>query len=147
MHDLRYQMTRRSREELVEHLNTFELDLRFSVGIWYFSPGGSRFHERYVPDTTIEQRLELAAGWAKWGVAGIEAHICVYQTAIELVEAGYEVEIVADAVSSRTAANRAIGIEKARDAGATVTCVETALFEMLRTAKAPAFKAILNAVK
>ena len=74
MQDLRYQMTRRSREELVEHLNTFELDLRFSVGIWFFSPGGGRFHERYVPDTTIEQRLEMAAGWAKWGVAGIEAH-------------------------------------------------------------------------
>ncbi|NQT50550.1 hydrolase [bacterium] len=80
-------------------------------------------------------------------LAGIETHICVYQTAVELVEAGCEVEIVADAVSSRTAANRAIGLEKARDAGATVTCVETALFEMLRTAEAPAFKAILNAVK
>jgi xylose isomerase len=74
MQDLRYQKQRRSREELIEHLNSFELDLKLAVGIWYFSPGGGRFHERYVPDTTIEQRLEMAADWAKWGVVGIEAH-------------------------------------------------------------------------
>lgn len=80
-------------------------------------------------------------------LAGIEAHVCVYQTAADLVEAGYEVEIVADAASSRTAANRAIGLQKARDAGAIITCVETALFELLRSADAPQFKAILKLVK
>jgi len=74
MQDLRYQATRRTREELLEHLQTFRLDLKFTVGIWYFSPGGGRFHARYVPDTTLEQRLEMAAGWKKWGVCGIEAH-------------------------------------------------------------------------
>lgn len=80
-------------------------------------------------------------------LAGIEAHVCVYQTAADLVEAGYEVEIVADAASSRTAANREIGLQKARDAGAIITCVETALFELLRSADAPQFKAILKLVK
>ena len=74
MDDLRYQTKRRSREELLEHLETFELDLKFAVGIWYFSPGGGRFHENYVDEIPIEQRLEMAAEWAKWGVQGVEAH-------------------------------------------------------------------------
>jgi xylose isomerase len=72
--DLRYQKVRRSREELLRHLETFSLELKLSVGIWYFAPGGGRFHDRYVPDMTIPERLELAAGWAKYGVRGIEAH-------------------------------------------------------------------------
>ena len=74
MQDLRYQMTRRSREELLEQLETFELELKFSVGIWYFSPGGGRFHADYVEPIPVAQRIEMAAEWAKWGVCGIEAH-------------------------------------------------------------------------
>jgi len=74
MQDLRYQAKRRSREELLRHLESFELDLKFAVGIWYFSPGGGRFHDRYVPDIPLEQRLEMAAEWSRWGVRGIEAH-------------------------------------------------------------------------
>ncbi len=80
-------------------------------------------------------------------LAGTEAHICVYQTAAQLVQNGYEVEVVADAVSSRTAPNREIGIEKARAAGARITSVETALFELLGSADHPQFKAILRLVK
>ena len=74
MQDLRYQAQRRSREELLEHMGAFELELKFSVGIWYFAPGGGRFHEQYGPDVPRERRIEMAAEWAKWGVAGIEAH-------------------------------------------------------------------------
>lgn len=80
-------------------------------------------------------------------IAGIEAHVCVYQTAADLVCVGYEVQIVADAVSSRTAANKRIGLEKMRGAGATVTSTETALFELLRVATGPEFKEILRIVK
>ncbi|MEA3459839.1 MAG: hydrolase, partial [Chloroflexota bacterium] len=65
-------------------------------------------------------------------MAGIEAHICVYQTAMDLLNLGYEVQVVADAVSSRTAENREIGLEKIRDGGASLTSVETALFELLK---------------
>jgi len=57
--DLRYQKMRRNQQELLTHLNQFKLDLKFSVGIWYFAPSGGRFHERYVENRTIEQRLEL----------------------------------------------------------------------------------------
>jgi nicotinamidase-related amidase len=80
-------------------------------------------------------------------LAGIETHVCVYQTAAQLVQAGYAVEVAADAVSSRTALNREIGFEKIRAAGAALTCVETALFELLGTAEHPAFRDILKIVK
>ncbi|OGV62880.1 MAG: hydrolase [Lentisphaerae bacterium RIFOXYC12_FULL_60_16] len=80
-------------------------------------------------------------------LAGIEAHVCVYQTACDLLRAGYSVSIVADGVSSRTADNRQIGLAAAHDAGARITSVEMALFELLKTAGAPEFKTILNLVK
>jgi xylose isomerase len=72
--DLRYQAQRRSPQELLAHLNSFSLDIRLTVGIWYFAPGGGRFHDRYVPEMSIAQRLELAAEMARYGVKGIEAH-------------------------------------------------------------------------
>jgi len=65
---------RRTPDELVEHLNSFELDLKFSAGIWYFAPGGGRFHDRYVPEQSIEARLEVAARLADYGLKGMEAH-------------------------------------------------------------------------
>jgi nicotinamidase-related amidase len=80
-------------------------------------------------------------------VSGIETHICVYQTAMDLRAAGFEVEVVADACSSRTPENKRIGLEKSRSAGAAVTSVETVLFELLRVAEGPVFKEILNVVK
>lgn len=72
--DLRAQAQRRSPQEMLAHLRHFELDLKFSAGIWYFSPPNSRFHERYQPELTIEQRLEIAAKLAPHGLAGLEAH-------------------------------------------------------------------------
>ena len=47
---------------------------KISVGIWYFTPGGGRFHDRYVAEQTAEQRIERAYGLARYGVTGIEAH-------------------------------------------------------------------------
>jgi nicotinamidase-related amidase len=80
-------------------------------------------------------------------IAGIETHICVYQTAMDLTAAGFAVEVVADACSSRTPQNTHIGLEKCRASGAAITSVETALFELLRVAEGPVFKEILNIVK
>ena len=74
LRDLRYQKKFRSPDRLIHHLNHFSLDLKFSVGIWYFTPSGGRFHDRYVPEATIEERLGMAAAMAKYGVKGIEAH-------------------------------------------------------------------------
>jgi xylose isomerase len=74
LRDLRYQQTVRDRHALIEHLRGFHLDLRFSVGVWYFTPSGGRFHDRYVPEASISDRLEMAADLARFGVRGIEAH-------------------------------------------------------------------------
>ena len=72
--DLRPQAIRRNPEELVRHLESSHLNLRFSAGIWYFSPSDSRFHEKYGKDLSIEQRLEIARGLKDNGLAGLEAH-------------------------------------------------------------------------
>lgn len=80
-------------------------------------------------------------------IAGIETHICVYQTTADLVDLGVEAHVVADAVSSRSAENKAIGLQKMRDSGARVTSVETALFELLKVAEGEPFKEILRIVK
>jgi len=80
-------------------------------------------------------------------VCGIETHICVYQTARDLLAAGREVEVVVDAVSSRTPANKEIGLARMREAGARPTSVEMALYEMLGRAGGDRFKQILQIVK
>lgn len=80
MIDLRPQAIRRTPEEMVRHLKSFELDLKFSAGLWFFSPGGGRFHDRYVPPSTIEERLEKAASLKEYGLVAVEAH---YPTEID----------------------------------------------------------------
>ena len=80
-------------------------------------------------------------------LCGIETHICVYQTAEDLFSMGYRVHCAADCVSSRTPENKAIGLEKIKNAGGMITSAETVLFELLKTAEAPAFKAIAKIIK
>jgi xylose isomerase len=72
--DLRYQKVRRDQSGLVQHLNTFNLDLKLSVGVWYFSPGPSRFHEQYGDSTPVADRLKMIAELTPYGVRGVEAH-------------------------------------------------------------------------
>lgn len=72
--DLRPQATPRDPDALVRHLEAFELDLRFTAGIWFFSPPDSRFHGRYKPEVPLEERFEIIASLADYGLAGIEAH-------------------------------------------------------------------------
>jgi len=88
-------------------------------------------------------------------IAGIEAHVCVYQTAIALIRESYAVEVVSDAVSSRRIEDCAIGLEKIRDCGrhsvgsgqGHITTIEIALFELLRSSEHARFRDILNIVK
>lgn len=80
-------------------------------------------------------------------LTGIETHVCVYQTARDLLAKSYEVELVVDAVSSRSAANRELGIGRIKDMGAGAIGTEMALFELLRVAKGDKFKEILRIVK
>jgi xylose isomerase len=72
--DLRPQARRRSPDELVAHLNSFNLDLKFSAGVWFFSPPLSRFHDRYADTIDIPRRLDIAATLVDYGLKGMEAH-------------------------------------------------------------------------
>ncbi len=80
-------------------------------------------------------------------VSGIEAHVCVYQTSLDLLERGYEVHVVADAVSSRTQRNKEIALERMLQEGAKLASTEMVLFELIRTAEDPRFKDIFRIVK
>lgn len=79
-------------------------------------------------------------------LCGIETHVCVNQTAHDLLGRGVEVHVAADAVSSRTEANRALGLRKMEESGAILTSVETALFELLGAAGSDEFKTIQKLV-
>lgn len=75
-------------------------------------------------------------------VCGVEAHVCVNQTVLDLLDRGIEVHVVVDAIGSRSTSNRDLGLAKAERAGAWPTSVETALFELLGEAGTDDFKAI-----
>ena len=80
-------------------------------------------------------------------LCGIETHVCIYQTAMDLMEGGLDVTVIADAVSSRTEQNRQIALTRLAAEGAHVSSTEMALFELLKTAKHPHFKEIAKLVK
>ena len=80
-------------------------------------------------------------------VAGIEAHICVYQTAMALSRAAYEVQVVGDCVSSREPENKLVSLFKMGAADISPTTTEMALFELLKVAKGDKFKQISSIVK
>jgi len=80
-------------------------------------------------------------------LSGIEGHVCVYQTTADLISNGYNVHLVADAVSSRTSENREIGLAAMKSAGAHLASTEMVLFELLRTAADPKSKDIFKIVK
>ncbi|MHC4550159.1 MAG: hydrolase [Planctomycetota bacterium] len=86
-------------------------------------------------------------GRAQWILCGIEAHVCVYQTAIGLLREGRQVAVAADAVSSRRGADREVGIERMRDLGVQVMSVEMILFEILKQAKTDDFQAVADLLK
>ncbi len=75
-------------------------------------------------------------------VCGVESHVCVSQTAIDLLEGGVEVQVPLDGVGSRTEENKRVGLHKMERAGAILTSVEAALFELLGGAGTDEFKQI-----
>lgn len=80
-------------------------------------------------------------------LCGIETHVCIYQTAVDLKEMGSTVNVIADAVSSRTLDNKQIALSKMQTMGIGIWSTEMALFEMLKTADHPKFKQIAKLVK
>lgn len=80
-------------------------------------------------------------------IVGMETHVCVYQTSVDLVNAGYEVFVLDDAVSSRFPHNYQSGIAALRDAGAVVVSTETAVFQLMKVAGTPEFKKISSLLR
>ncbi|MCU1347428.1 MAG: hydrolase, isochorismatase family [Acidobacteria bacterium] len=80
-------------------------------------------------------------------LAGAEAHVCVYQTAADLLEAGFEVHLVADAVSSRSPENKEIALRRLVSDGVRLTSTEMVLFELLVRSGTDEFRAISKLVK
>ncbi len=80
-------------------------------------------------------------------VAGIEAHVCVSQTSLDLLQAGYRPVIVADAVSSRNPEDKETALRRLASAGVTVTSAEAILFELCRVSRTEEFKAISSLIK
>lgn len=79
-------------------------------------------------------------------VCGIEAHVCVSQTTLDLLDDGVEVHVARDAVGSRFDENREVGLAKVERAGAVITSVETALFELVGRAGTDEFKRVQKVV-
>ncbi|PKG85609.1 hydrolase [Colwellia sp. 75C3] len=82
-----------------------------------------------------------------WLICGIEAHICVYQTALSLKEQGLKVELVSDCVSSRKLENKELAIQKLLNNGIELTGLEMCLFELVKDCRATEFKEILGLIK
>ncbi len=88
-----------------------------------------------------------ATGRDQFMLAGIESHVCVFQTAAHLLAKGYEVHAASDAVSSRTAANRQVGLDRIAREGGIVSSVEMALFELSGQAGGDEFRQLVRIVK
>jgi nicotinamidase-related amidase len=80
-------------------------------------------------------------------LAGVETHVCVYQTGRDLLAKGFSVSIVGDAVSSRTTQNRDIALQRLLTDGASITSTEMALFELTETSGTDEFRAISKLVR
>jgi len=102
-----------------------------------FSAGGS---DEFMSAVRSSGRRQIL-------ICGIETHVCVYQTVKDLLEAKFEITLVADAVSSRTASNRDIAIRRMERDGAKLSSTEMALFELTVHAGTDEFKAISKLVK
>jgi nicotinamidase-related amidase len=93
-------------------------------------------------------RSKLAAtGARQLLLAGIEAHVCVLMSALDLLAEGYAVHIVADAVTSRTQANWRLAMAHLRQAGSVVTTTETALFQLLGQADTDEFRELARLIR
>lgn len=99
-----------------------------------------------LDDDAVKKSL-LSLPIKQWVLVGIEAHVCVLQTAKDLLEAGKQVVVLNDAISSRSIYDYSTAIAEMRDCGARISSTEIVLFELLRNSKAAEFKEISQLIK
>ncbi len=95
---------------------------------------------------TFRARLE-ATGARQVVLTGIEAHVCVLMSTLDLIALGYTVQVAADAVTSRTQANWRLAMDQLRQAGAVVTATESVLFQLLRQADTDEFRDLARLIR
>jgi nicotinamidase-related amidase len=91
--------------------------------------------------------LLTALGRKQVLLAGVETHVCVYQTALDLLARGLEVHVIADAVSSRTPVNKDVALRRMTSEGARLSSTEMALFELTGASGTDQFRAIAKLVR
>ena len=96
--------------------------------------------ENFIPTVQSFNRKKII-------VVGMETHVCVLQTCLDLIKAGFQVHLVADAVASRVKQNRGIAIDIMRQAGAVITSTEIVIFQWAFRANTDEFRKILPIVK
>ena len=131
-------------EQYPEGLGQTVLPIRNSLGQDYrpwkkttFSCMDDPLFSKHVEDSSLTQ----------WILVGIEAHICVLQTAKGLLKLGKQVVVLNDAISSRSIYDFSTGIAEMRDAGVRISCSETILFELLQNSHCPEFKEVSRLIK
>jgi len=97
-------------------------------------------------DDDIREEIERV-NRKNWIVAGLECHVCVYQSVRDLISMGKQVHLVADAVSSRTLSNKEISLQAMKTAGANLTSTEMAIFELQQKAEGDVFRQMIKLIK
>lgn len=93
------------------------------------------------------QHQLMASGRSQVILAGIEAHVCVWQTALDLLQRAFQVWAVSDAISSRTADNRALGLARMQQVGVRLTSTEMTLFELQGCAEGERFRQLIQLIR
>ncbi|XP_033624673.1 isochorismatase domain-containing protein 1-like [Asterias rubens] len=117
-----------------------ELDIKHAVGVF----PKTKFSMLLPP---VEEELQRRPNVKAVVLFGIEAHVCVQQTALDLLAKGLDVHVVADACSSRSMMDRQFAYKRLRQAGAIITTSEAVIFQLLGDSKHPKFKEVQALVK
>jgi nicotinamidase-related amidase len=111
---------------------------------------GNTVNEKVYFNGLFEESIKeliKTTGKKRWLVAGIEAHICIYQTVLGLLHEGFKVDVVSDCTSSRLQSNIDLAIINMRSNGACITSLEMCVYELMKSAKIDNFKEILSVIK
>ena len=98
-------------------------------------------------EPSFKQRVSVLDSIDGFVIAGLETHICVYQTVRDLLLEGHKVEVAADAVASRNVQNKQIAIDRINHIGGEISSAEMSLFQLQKTSKSPSFKELSKIVK
>ena len=134
-------------EQYPQGLGSTTPELKNSLPLNSFTTEKSSFSAMLEPAFAEKINLLKEAGKTQIVLGGIETHICVLQTACDLIKEGFDVYIIKDACVSRNKKEYKTGLELLKQYGAKISCVEIALFEWLKTSKHPNFREVQTLIK